>query len=102
MLTAVRVRLQERHLSLELSDAAKDWLVRNGYDETYGARPLKRLIQKEVENVLARRVLAGDFPEGGCVHVDVADEGAGETLQFTNVVHEPVEATEDAVLTPAA
>jgi ATP-dependent Clp protease ATP-binding subunit ClpC len=74
MLSDVRGRLAERSLSLELSDAARAWLVKNGYDEAYGARPLKRLIQKEIENALARRVLGGDFSEGDAIRVDVVDD----------------------------
>jgi ATP-dependent Clp protease ATP-binding subunit ClpC len=74
MLSDVRGRLAERSLSLELSDAARAWLVKNGYDEAYGARPLKRLIQKEIENALARRVLGGDFSEGDAIRVNVVDD----------------------------
>ena len=53
---------------------ARAWLVKNGYDEAFGARPLRRLIQKEVENELARRVLANEFAEGDAVRVDVVDD----------------------------
>jgi ATP-dependent Clp protease ATP-binding subunit ClpC len=74
MLADLRARLAERQLSLELSDAARSWLVENGYDEAYGARPLRRLIQKEVENVLARRVLGGEFADGDRIRVDVVDD----------------------------
>ncbi|MBV8714621.1 MAG: AAA family ATPase [Chloroflexi bacterium] len=74
MLADLRVRLAERGLSLELTDAARVWLVKNGYDEAYGARPLRRLIQREVENALARRVLGSDFSEGDRVEVDVIDD----------------------------
>jgi ATP-dependent Clp protease ATP-binding subunit ClpC len=74
MLADLRARLAERQLSLELTDNARRWLVTNGYDEAYGARPLKRLIQKEVENVLARRVLGSDFEPGDLIRVDVTDD----------------------------
>jgi ATP-dependent Clp protease ATP-binding subunit ClpC len=74
MLGDVRVRLAERGLSLELTDKAKAWLVKNGYDEAYGARPLKRLIQKEVENALARRVLGNELADGDSVQVDIVDD----------------------------
>ena len=50
------------------------WLVKNGYDEAYGARPLRRLIQKEVENALARRVLGSDFAEGERIMVTVEED----------------------------
>ena len=74
MLGELRARLTERGLTLELTDAARAWLVSNGYDEAYGARPLRRLIQKEVENALARRVLGNEFAAGDCVKVDTADD----------------------------
>ncbi len=64
MLRELRERLAERALTIELSESARRWLVENGYDEAFGARPLRRLIQKEVENVLARRVLSGEFEAG--------------------------------------
>jgi ATP-dependent Clp protease ATP-binding subunit ClpC len=74
MLADLRSRLAERSLSLDLSEAARAWLVKNGYDEAYGARPLKRLIQKEVENALARRVLSGEFGPGDAILVNVEDD----------------------------
>ncbi|HYY89917.1 MAG TPA: AAA family ATPase, partial [Chloroflexota bacterium] len=97
MLRELRERLAERNLSLELDDSAKAWLVKNGYDEAYGARPLRRLIQKEVENVLARRVLNGEFSPGDTVRVGVLDEA----LAFDRVPGEPIVVTED-VAQPAA
>jgi ATP-dependent Clp protease ATP-binding subunit ClpC len=74
MLRELRERLEERELRIELTDAAKDWLVKNGFDEEYGARPLRRLLQRKVENVLARRVLAGEFNTGDLISVDVEDD----------------------------
>ena len=74
MLDELRSRLAERQLTLELSDAARGWLVKNGYDEAYGARPLRRLIQKEVENALARSVLGSDYGAGDRILVDVVDD----------------------------
>jgi ATP-dependent Clp protease ATP-binding subunit ClpB len=70
----LRERLAERRLSLELTDAAKDALAEAGWDPAYGARPLKRAIQRLVENPLALRLLEGDFAEGDTVRVD-AQEG---------------------------
>jgi ATP-dependent Clp protease ATP-binding subunit ClpC len=81
MLRELRDRLAERRLGIELTDAAKDWLVKNGYDEEYGARPLRRLIQRQVENVLARRVLGNEFAEGDLIRVDV--EGDALTFERT-------------------
>lgn len=71
----LRKRLDDRHIDLELTDAAREHLVRVGYDPAYGARPLKRAIQREVENVLARKLLAGDVREGQQVWVDAGEEG---------------------------
>jgi len=72
-LARLRARLAERGLSLELTDAAKEHLAEAGWDPTYGARPLKRAIQRLVENPLALRLLEGEFEEGDMVRVDVSD-----------------------------
>jgi ATP-dependent Clp protease ATP-binding subunit ClpB len=72
-LARLRDRLAERGLSLELTDAAKEHLADAGWDPTYGARPLKRAIQRLVENPLALRLLEGDFTEGDTVRVAVKD-----------------------------
>jgi ATP-dependent Clp protease ATP-binding subunit ClpB len=63
-------RLAERGLGLDVTDAAKEQLVEAGWDPTYGARPLKRAIQRLVENPLALRLLEGEFAEGDTVRVD--------------------------------
>jgi ATP-dependent Clp protease ATP-binding subunit ClpB len=68
-------RLEERKIHVQLTDAAKDQLVREGYDPTYGARPLKRTIQRRVLDPLALRVLEGDFLEGDTVVVDAGADG---------------------------
>ena len=72
-LERLRARLAERGLGLELTDAAKEHLAEAGWDPTYGARPLKRALQRLVENPLALRLLEGEFAEGDTVRVDVAD-----------------------------
>jgi len=69
-LQRLRERLAERRISLELADAAKETLAEAGWDPTYGARPLKRAIQRLVENPLASRLLAGEFGEGDTIRVD--------------------------------
>jgi ATP-dependent Clp protease ATP-binding subunit ClpC len=69
----VRERLEDRKVDFELTQAAKDEIVREGYDPAYGARPLRRTVQRRIENELARRMLAGDFGEGQLVTVDFAD-----------------------------
>ena len=70
----LRKRLVERRISLDLTDAAKKLLVERGYDPAFGARPLKRTIQREVENPLALKVLAGELGEGDTVVVDVVGD----------------------------
>jgi ATP-dependent Clp protease ATP-binding subunit ClpB len=70
-LERLRARLAERGIRIELTDAAKEHLAEAGWDPTYGARPLKRAIQRMVENPLALRLLEGDFSEGDTVRVDV-------------------------------
>jgi ATP-dependent Clp protease ATP-binding subunit ClpB len=71
-------RLEERKIHVGLTDPAKDLIVREGYDPTYGARPLKRTIQRRVLDPLALRVLEGQFQEGDSVVVDAgAGDGAG-------------------------
>ncbi len=63
--------LKDKQITLELSDAARKWLGEQGYDPTYGARPLKRVIQKQVQDGLAREILAGRLMDGQAVKVDV-------------------------------
>ncbi len=67
-------RLQERKMALKLSDAALDLLAEVGYDPVYGARPLKRTIQRELETTMAKGILRGDFVDGDTIFVDVANE----------------------------
>ncbi len=69
----LRQRLQDRELDIALSDEAMNQLVAVGYDPVYGARPLKRAIQQEIENPLSLRLLAGDFVAGDIIKVDVGD-----------------------------
>jgi ATP-dependent Clp protease ATP-binding subunit ClpB len=68
-------RLEDRKIHVELTDAAKRYLVAEGYDLRYGARPLKRTLQKHLLDPLALRVLQGEFTEGNRVLVDVGDNG---------------------------
>jgi ATP-dependent Clp protease ATP-binding subunit ClpB len=81
-LGSLRRRLAERHIEIELSDAARTHLVRTGYDPNYGARPLKRAIQREIETPLARKILAGDIHDGQHVFIDADSSGA---LHFETV-----------------
>ncbi|MHB9035697.1 MAG: ATP-dependent chaperone ClpB [Armatimonadota bacterium] len=68
-------RLADRHLDIELTDAAKDVLAKEGYDPIYGARPLKRAIQREIQDKLAMQLLQGKFKEGDRILVDANDNG---------------------------
>ncbi len=70
-------RLTDRQLTLEVSDEAKDFLAEVGYEPTYGARPLKRAIQRHVENTLAQEILAGRYRPGDTIVVDVANGEIG-------------------------
>ena len=67
-------RLADREITLDVSRPAKAWLAARGYDPTYGARPLKRLIQRGLLNPLATKILAGDVPRGGTVSVELEGE----------------------------
>ena len=68
-------RLSARRLVLDVDDAAMDWLAERGYDPAYGARPLRRLVQKAIGDELAKRLLAGDVRDGDRVLVRVSEDG---------------------------
>ncbi len=70
----LRQRLSERKLDLNISEEATDWLANAGYDPVYGARPLKRAIQRELETPIAKAILAGAYEEGSSIHIQVKDE----------------------------
>ncbi len=74
-LGGLRKRLADRHIELELTDRVRGHLVRSGYDPSYGARPLKRAIQREIETPLARRILGGEVRDGHHVVVDLDPAG---------------------------
>ena len=73
-------RLDAHGVTIELTHAAREWLAREGYDKVYGARPLRRAIQRSVENPLSRMILAGEFTEGDHIIADVGEPG----LTFAN------------------
>jgi ATP-dependent Clp protease ATP-binding subunit ClpC len=97
ILTEVNERLEERELVLQTTDAARDWLGEHGYDPEFGARPLRRLIQTEVEDLLSDAVLAGRFKEGRTVIVDVAEEKIVLKHSEDSEDEEPVEEVLPAV-----
>ena len=74
MLKDLFKRLSERDLTIEVTDAAKDYLAKEGYSETYGARPLRRVIQKKVEDVLAEEILSGNYKANDKLSMDYRDE----------------------------
>ena len=85
-LKLLRARLAERDITLEVTDAAKAYLAQQGYDPAYGARPLKRLIQKEIQDQVALALLKGDFRDGDTVQVDEQNLG----LVFTKAAQDDV------------
>ncbi len=80
MLKDVHKRLAEGELTLKLSQAASEFLVKHGYDEQYGARPLKRAIQRYIEDPLSEKILTGEFAKGDEIDVEVS--GDGQRLEF--------------------
>ncbi len=80
-LRRVEQRLEKQNLRLQVTDAALDWLAEKGFDINYGARPLKRVIERSVVDPLALKILAGEILPGQTVVVDVAPDGS--SLSFT-------------------
>jgi len=80
LLKDVRKRLSEEELALTLTDAGVDFLVKHGYDEAYGARPLRRAIQRFIEDPLSEKILLSEFTRGDELEVDVSPDG--EKLEF--------------------
>jgi ATP-dependent Clp protease ATP-binding subunit ClpC len=74
MIKDLQKRLAERKLKLELTRLAQNWLADTGYDPIYGARPLRRAIEKYLENTLSSRILSGDYKEGDTIKVDLVDD----------------------------
>jgi ATP-dependent Clp protease ATP-binding subunit ClpB len=75
-------RLAERKILVEPTEAAKEWLATTGYDPVYGARPLKRLIQREIENPLAMSLLKGDYVDGDKILIDAGSGDEEDELVF--------------------
>jgi ATP-dependent Clp protease ATP-binding subunit ClpB len=83
--------LKDRNLKLEITTAAKDRIITEGYDPQYGARPMKRAIQRLIQDPLALKLITGGFAEGGTILVDAGAE-AEAALTFTKLVPVPVAA----------
>jgi ATP-dependent Clp protease ATP-binding subunit ClpC len=81
-MSEVRERLSEHGLSVQLTPSARDWLANIGYDPAFGARPLRRALQKHVESPLSVKLLAGEFASGDLVIVDVAEQDGEQVLVF--------------------
>jgi ATP-dependent Clp protease ATP-binding subunit ClpB len=97
-LRLLQKRLAERDIVLELTEAAKNYLAQQGYDPAYGARPLKRLIQKEIQDKIALGLLKGDFADSDTIRVDERNL----TLVFEKVGHGRPERSEQSVDQPVA
>jgi ATP-dependent Clp protease ATP-binding subunit ClpC len=74
MVDESRKQLAEKRLTLEITSGARNYLIDSGYDEKYGARPLRRTIQRKIEDPLANEILKGKFKEGSTVVVDFEDD----------------------------
>jgi ATP-dependent Clp protease ATP-binding subunit ClpB len=73
-LDEIQKRLEERRISIELDREIKDWLIERGYSPVYGARPLKRLLQKEIETLLAKAIITGEVAEGSNVRISIEND----------------------------
>ena len=81
LLVELNERLADRDLHVELTEAAKQYVAENGYDPAFGARPLKRYLQKHVETLAARIILGGDISMGDVIRIDVKDDAlCGEVV----------------------
>jgi ATP-dependent Clp protease ATP-binding subunit ClpC len=92
MLLRLNQQMSERGITLEIDDNAKEWLATQGYDPSYGARPLRRAIQRHIEDPLSEEVLRGEFPQGGVVQIKLA----GEELVFLAKQEDAVESLSDS------
>jgi ATP-dependent Clp protease ATP-binding subunit ClpB len=81
-LERVRQLLADRHIALDITESAEDAIAEEGFDPAFGARPLKRAIQRLVQNPLALRILEGEFEDGDSIRID---RGSGNELTFNKV-----------------
>ena len=73
-------RVAEMGVTLEITEAARDWLADEGFDKVFGARPLRRAVQRHLENPMAKRIIGGEFRSGDTVVVDRGEDGLAFTL----------------------
>jgi ATP-dependent Clp protease ATP-binding subunit ClpC len=100
MITQVDTRMRDKDMGIELTPAAKALLADHGFDPVLGARPLRRTIQREIEDTLSEKILFGELKAGELVVVDV--EGEGREANFTFVGNPKSELTEVAPVPAAA
>jgi ATP-dependent Clp protease ATP-binding subunit ClpC len=95
MVAGVDKRLKDRDMTIELTQAAKDLLAKRGFDPVLGARPLRRTVQREIEDSLAEKMLYGEVGPGQLVLVDVEGEGPTATFSFTGRPRTPLTGLDD-------
>ena len=74
ILTQLNIRLMDQRISIKVSDEAKKWLGEEAYEPQFGARPLKRFVQRQIETPLARMMIKENMPEGTLINVDLNEE----------------------------
>ena len=94
MIASLEKRLADKDMGIELTQPAKDLLARRGFDPVLGARPLRRTVQREIEDTMAEKMLFGELRAGQVVLVDVEGEGPSATFTFTGVAKAELELTE--------
>jgi len=90
MVAEIEIRLRDRDMGIELTAAAKSLIAKRGFDPVLGARPLRRAIQRDIEDLLAEKILFGDIHPGEIVVVDVAPEGSETAFTFSGVAKSPM------------
>ncbi|MFV0430300.1 MAG: ATP-dependent Clp protease ATP-binding subunit [Arachnia sp.] len=98
MITQIERRLRDKDMGIELTSAAKTLVAKRGFDPVLGARPLRRAIQRDIEDILAEKILFGELAAGQIVQVDVAEEGAELPFKFTGVATPGVEELTSAAI----
>ena len=83
MVAQIEVRLKDKNMGIELTPAAKTLIAKRGYDPVLGARPLRRALQRDIEDLLAEKILFSELKPGDIVVVDVADPGSENAFTFT-------------------
>ncbi|WP_040281354.1 AAA family ATPase, partial [Tessaracoccus massiliensis] len=96
MVAQIEGRLQDKDMGIELTPAAKTLIAKRGFDPVLGARPLRRALQRDIEDILAEKILFGDLSAGQIVQVDVAEEGEELPFKFTGVAKADVAELEAA------